>query len=498
MKYQSITTILLAAIVMAGGCTIDNAPPLDNRTEINERIYDAVYAEQPQESPRLSMDESVDPESECVVTHYKVNLGWDELFLLDPAASVIWPGAIIDGSTIVTGAYKPITAKRGPLTVYCTIGNTAGSIHRDIVEPKASVVAEALNSIVMENADGTVPAQMSYTFADVYSKEQLFVEIGVNMKAGINGMLSASFTEQFRWDETHRRSKVLFKFMQIYYRCNIDIPHTPADFFDDSVDWYDIGYQISGNVSPGYVASIGYGRMALLLAESSYDSVTVKTAFKEAFDASLGLDNLGSSTTEIYTKHREVFDECDMRMVVIGGDSASATPMMTDYSQFTAWLNDARNAKVNTPVMPLSYQVRYLKDNTVMHNVLTSDSYLRNCEDTVPTPTPASGTPEPTAPPAPTPNPVTYTLTVRYIDPNHTGCNPGEKEQEYKVTNASRIYIATADKYCWSSQWNGGQVYFDAWSGDSGGIVQDRNSPMTEVYGFTGNGKLTATYKTVP
>jgi hypothetical protein len=46
-----------------------------------------------------------------------------------------------------------------------------------------------------------------------------------------------------------------------------------------------------------------------------------------------------------------------------------------------------KNATVNTPVVPLSYQVNYLSDNTWMTLVLGTSGQLRLCGDNIPTPT---------------------------------------------------------------------------------------------------------------
>ncbi|MBN1697979.1 MAG: thiol-activated cytolysin family protein [Spirochaetales bacterium] len=408
MKKISLIIIMAAvSIVMAvTGCdSIDPGEPLDHYIDRLGKI------EQPPHNADVRAVEELSDDGECRVYSYRVELGFNELFSLDPENMVIWPGSLIDGATIKTGQYRPIMAERKPLTISCSIKNTGESVAATMTSPCLSESREKLNEIIFRNRDVPLASYMNYTCHEIYDREHLLREFGIHADASFLGIFKSWIDDIYHWESYRMKTKILYKFIQVYYDCAIDIPITPEDFFADSVTAEDLHRQISGLVSPGYVAKINYGRMALFFIESEEDVETVTNAFEAGFKAAAGPFGHGGAEVTISTEDQDVINRCTIKAVIIGGDSQSAAAAVVDPLEFANYLTDVRNHTVSTPVSPLSYQVNYLCDNTVMQMVCNSEKKVTVCG--------GDGEPDPTTAPLKT----NYKLIVT-SQQDSSGSNP--------------------------------------------------------------------------
>jgi hypothetical protein len=376
MKKISFIMIMCAIsiVMMISGCdSIDPGEPLDHYIDRLGKIEQPPHNQDVRESQELSDD------GECRVYSYRVELGFNELFSLDPENMVIWPGSLIDGATIKTGQYRPITLARKPLTMTCFIRNTDKRVSATMEKPCLSEAWNTFNNIVFENRNAPVSSYMNYTCHEIYSREHLLREFGIHADASFLGIFNTWIDNVYRWESYKCRTKILYKFIQHYYSCAIDFPETPEDFFADSVTAEDLHRQITGLISPSYVAKINYGRMALFFIESEDDIETVMNAFETGFSAAAGPFGHGGMEISISQEEQDVINKCTIKAVIIGGDSQSAAAAVVNPLEFANYLTDVRNHTVSAPVSPLSYQVNYLCDNTVMQMVCNSEKTITIC-----------------------------------------------------------------------------------------------------------------------
>ncbi|HEQ71720.1 MAG TPA: hypothetical protein ENN69_04460, partial [Spirochaetia bacterium] len=238
---------------------------------------------------------------------------FEELLCMDVNSDVLWLGSILDGGSVTSGEYRPITAPRGPLTISPTAWLDCEP--QTVPVASRSSVWAAERNIVSADLLAGLPNEMFYTESMVYSEEQLKVALGANFR-----FLWFKTNAGFNFSDHTIRTRMLFKYQQVYYALGIDLPHTPADLFAPNVTWSDFEYQISSDVSPVIISSIKFGRMALFTIESEYSESEVSAAFRAA--ANLGILE---GSVSLDSHYQEVINSCTIKVFVIGGDSMPVT-----------------------------------------------------------------------------------------------------------------------------------------------------------------------------
>lgn len=311
-------------------------------------------------------DETRDGESEyeCFVKRYKAAPGFSEMFLLDPTSDVIYPGALIKGETITTGEYIPIVADRAPITISISLENIGGSPKAIVENPSLSQVRSAIVSILNSNVTGNTPAKISFEIQEVHSSEQLKIAVGANYSNAF-----ASVSGSFNFNKENTRSRVIVKFLQVYYSIDIDTPKKPSDLFENPPSVGSLG-----SVSPMYISTVTYGRMVLFTAESSKSSTEVKAALNAAFDS-----GVQSGEIDISLEHKKVIEETSIKAMVLGGSGSAGSKVVNGIEGLKAYIIEGGDYSKDSPGAPLSYKMRYLKDNSIGKVILATEYSVRQC-----------------------------------------------------------------------------------------------------------------------
>ncbi|MCP4708424.1 MAG: hypothetical protein GY869_07360, partial [Planctomycetes bacterium] len=199
---------------------------------------------------------------------HKRAAGYDEQISLKPTTDVIWPGAIIDGATIFSGDYVPITLPRAPMTISISLENITGEVYRQVNDPAIHAVRQAVRDILDQQVTGSTPADMSFEIVDIHSEDQLAIALGLTYKNGLSQV-----SGQFDFNNHKVVTRKLVKFMQVYYSLDVTPPRIPSAFFSPSITLKDVKDAISEDTVPMYVASIKYGRMVIYTVESNLNEV---------------------------------------------------------------------------------------------------------------------------------------------------------------------------------------------------------------------------------
>jgi thiol-activated cytolysin len=377
MKNVSIVTIIgiMGILILIAGC--DSIIDPDKVMDVDASIRSMGYIEQEApHDPEVSFVELDDPDRPpdipgyyCTVYKHNVAMGFNSNICLDPTTDVIWPGSLIDGDTVRSGEYRPIAAERGPLTLSISISNMTGDVSRTIPEAKLSTVRQVIRDIVTQELLGSTVANVSFEIENVYSEDQLRIAVGAHFD-GFGHKLDG----MFNFNNQLIRTRTLVKFMQVYYTLDIDIPPDPAGFFAPGVSWDDIVYQLSGYTSPVYVSTITYGRMALFSVESSASSEEINMALQYAYNG-FGVH----AGTEIEVQCKDILNTSLIKALIIGGSGAKAVKAVNGFEGLKEWITTGGSFSNTSPGAPLSYKLRYLKDNSIANIVLSSEYYVRNC-----------------------------------------------------------------------------------------------------------------------
>ncbi len=313
-------------------------------------------------------------EYNCTVQKYKAAPGFNELFLLSPTADVIYPGSIIEGSSIRTGEYKPIVAPRKPLNVSVSIIGVTDVASQTVENPTLSGFRTARVSLLgtQNTADVIPPNNTAFSVKSIYSSEQLGVALGAHFKGQVGAALSIDFSGSLDVTTSTKMQKHVARFVHKYYTIDIDLPTNPSDFFEEVPD-------INPSVSPVYVSSITYGRMILFELESNRDETHINAAANLAVEYG-GSYELGSS---IDVNYSEVLASSSINATVIGGsqvspDNKGACSLVNNLEALRTCIRFG--GLKYQDALPLSYTLRFLSDNSIARVVLASEYNVRECD----------------------------------------------------------------------------------------------------------------------
>jgi len=361
-------SIFFVALLGFFGCstTDDSTDPIE---DFNTAVKGLSYIVQPAEiDPPEEIATLLENENDgiytCNVKRYKAAPGYNELFLMDPTSDVIFPGAIIKGGSISSGEYIPIIADRTPINISISLENISGNPSRTVENPSLSTVRTAINDILSSDVTGETPAHISFTIEEVHSEEQFNLAVGANYRTPFN-KVSGSFD----FNDDTKKSRIVVKFLQIYYTIDVDPKAQPEDFFFTNPN-----ISVFGSVSPLYVSTITYGRMALFTFESEFSNTEIKTALNAAFNA-----GITSGDISIDEEYKRKIESSTMNAVIFGGSGSGAVQAINGIEGLKTYILEGGNYDKDSPGSPLAYKMRYLKDNSVANIILSSEYNVRNC-----------------------------------------------------------------------------------------------------------------------
>lgn len=381
MSRQPARILLLPLVVILGLMLVqcgDDKVTNSNATSIDENLaalshLDQVepFTERPVGEAGLDTYEVDGRTYECSVQEYEVAAEFNEQITLNPTSDILWPGALIDGATIETGEYIPIITPRRPVTISISLENL-DRVSATVENPKLSTMREAIADILAQEVTGATPARVDTYIEDVYSESQLSIALGVTYNDGLTKVKG-----EFNFNNHEILSRTVVKFLQVYYTIDIDMPAKASDLFPSEVTWKDLRGQISGGISPMYVSSIAYGRMALFTVESTYSSTQVGLALSSSMKAI-------NTNVDLETEYQEVLANSTMKATIIGGSGADAVGVINGFEGLKTYITQGGNYSKDTPAAPLAYKLRYLCDNGTCRIVMADNYFVRSCEELLP------------------------------------------------------------------------------------------------------------------
>lgn len=276
----------------------------------------------------------------------------------NPSNPYIYPGSIIQGKSLLNGAFAPVTIPRNSGRINVTginLGDVA--MYRDVSVLDAPHVQAAINEILANPVEGQ-PANVVSDFTTASSKEELLLELGLDARYG-----GASISADFMKKSKHTNTVVVAKYIQIFYTVNVEPPTYSYSLFRDENHFDNINNQIAPGNPPLYINSVGYGRMLMLSAESEYDEGAIKATLKAGYDGGAASVKIRGNLTA-----SDVMEKTKISYIIYGG-SASEQIKVIDaskdaYQKFLAVITDSKLANYGpaNPGLPIQYSVAYLKD----------------------------------------------------------------------------------------------------------------------------------------
>lgn len=329
----------------------------------------------------------------CQTSKYSQTTMFEEIAALDPNTASIYPSALVQGATLLSGRFTEIALPRGATTLTVTglaVSGPSVVLSATVPEPTLASVQAAVNTIVADPSH-IAPnslARMSLQVSQVHSFEQALLDAGVSAS-----WLSGDFSARLKTITTSKKNSLIVKFNQIYYEVNAKGLGLPSEAFGSGVTVDQVRTvafpsdpQVPRPLNPPLmVKTVKYGRMAILAIASDASASELETAVRASFNA---VASSGQFTIDQQT--RQILEQSTFDGVVVGGSANAGAALLSSVGGGnltglqTFLTTGATYHPQNSPGAPISYVLTYL-DNRVADSSFSADFSLTGC-DFVPIP----------------------------------------------------------------------------------------------------------------
>lgn len=285
--------------------------------------------------------------------------GTGDLSAATAGAEAVYPGALVRVDADLTqGRPTVLSAPRGAVTVSLDLPGMAGAQNAAAVSPATKSATRGAVSMLLErwNADiapkyPNITARYTHDLTDAYSKTQIEAKLGLGIEA-VADKLGIDFNAVHKGE----KQTTVASFKQIYYTAAVDEPTTPSAFLAAGTPADELRRQgVSDAAPPGYVSSVSYGRQIFVKMESESKSTNVKAAFKAVYQG---------QAIQPGTEFDEIVKSSTFKAAVIGGSAPGQIKILTGkLGELNKVIEAESNYNRKNPGAPISYTVRFLKDN---------------------------------------------------------------------------------------------------------------------------------------
>lgn len=396
-------TAIISIVIVLVGCTVQPRPNPDPGTdlapaparpeavsnpEINAYLsgmdYDSrqILAEQIGDTvlPSKSLPDEVGDDGSAIVickqVKHSLSGNLDDILILSPTHSVIWPGALVKADQdLVRGTPTPIQCRRAPMWLSIDLPGIGGRGVFAVDDPSHGTVQAAIDRALdywndNQYQEGYVSKSRSkYTSTFVYSAEQLAASLGLNYRS-----LPGSLSTQFQMATTREKKVAMVLFKQVFYTVAFDPPSHAGAVFHPGVTLADVRSQMSGETPPVYVNSVDYGRILMLRIETSADTLHAEIE---------GTLKYLSAQVEAAADYQKTLAKSNVSLITIGGNAEVNTRAVdaTRIEDLHAVIQ-GKNAlySKDNPGQPIAYTVRFLKDGRLAKMGYSTDYTEIVCE----------------------------------------------------------------------------------------------------------------------
>lgn len=273
----------------------------------------------------------------------------------------IYPGAFYTLNSILDGSYTPVTSlQRQPVTIVANlIGGSSGRLQTEIAEPTMGNITEGITGLIRNNSAVINAANYTFRVEEIFSEEQLRVMVQGDY-AGFGTEVSAAFNFQTR----NKKHAYLARLTQVFFNVNVDYTRP----------------LITGAASENdiYVSKVSYGRIGYLKIESDSAYQAISAALNFAYSG-----NGSRVGVEAEVQHQKTLASSSIVGFFLGGDPTNAVDLtsVNSLSQFNDYYRRGLRWDPNIAIVPVSYELKYLRDNATAYVNMTTSYVERNCEN---------------------------------------------------------------------------------------------------------------------
>ena len=298
----------------------------------------------------------------CTTVNVDASRGYNEQMVLGNQIDKVYPGAIYYDNAFITGNYNaPVGLGLQPYNITTSLSSAASTGSSAIqVQPSMSGVKDGIAQLMRQNRNVINAALGGFEVKQVSSVDQLAFEVGAGF-AGYNAELRASLSI----NNENRKNVYFAKLTQVYFDINTDIQN-PNNLIAAS----------NSNTNLVYVNKVSYGRIAIIQVSSDYSKEEIQAALDFAYTG--GNVSVDANAELNYNKVRQ---SSEIKGLFLGGN-AENTVNVTNFDQlksFNQYIQNGLRWDPNVAPTPVSYQLKYINDNTVATTQATTSFTQKNC-----------------------------------------------------------------------------------------------------------------------
>jgi hypothetical protein len=320
----------------------------------------------------------------CTEQKYTAETAPQDMATFEPNADVIWPGSLLQGGTLQSGAPEPIAVKRAGGTVLMNLVNTAAgatakSYQMKLDEMTQGNVIDAQNAILANNMGGT-PAAFDFEAQRVDSQEELAFAMNANVS-----WLTGSVDASLKFSSDQRYTRYLVKLTQRYYTMVYQTPTSVDEIFAPSVTGDQLAQYVGPNNPATYISAVTYGRQFYLLLESTTSAQNVEAALHGVYSGAFADASFDASSSYAKTQ-----SQTTVHVFAVGGGAENAlqAALSADSGQLDAlrgFIAAGATIDGSNPGVPMSYEVRRVGDNALVKVGVATEFVRKSCAPVIKT-----------------------------------------------------------------------------------------------------------------
>ena len=332
------------------------------------RTTDTLSVSEPENDDREDGDQT--KRWVCTTKTLSVLQGNGEFPLFNTNADVIYPANLLQGKTLDKATPSPIVVERAGGTISYNLNNGNLSSTFTVDRVSKSSIQNAMNNIIANADEEVVPAKFQLEIVEVQSKEQLALEMGLDVST-----FTTNVESSMSFNTSQTVNSVLVKLSQEYYTMSFDLPTSLDQLFDQSVTPEQLATYVQPDNPATFISSVTYGRIFYMLVESTSSSQEMEArldfsygAFRNSVDGSVDIDSY------------QELENVSIKVIAYGGDAAGSIELAgeSNIQDIANRLAESTNIKVG---LPISYVVRSAeRPDKIVGTKIATEYDVVNCE----------------------------------------------------------------------------------------------------------------------
>lgn len=308
----------------------------------------------------------------CTSTEYSMTKTPKEFISIDPDASIVWLGNLIQGdSHLQVGELQELPiSERAPLSI--SIDLLRADNFRIVAHPSLITVNAAIGGLIEDavNAGHEASTDVYFESKEAHSTEQTSLDLGFTAEY-LGGRAETSLSVDNQGEE----HTFFAYFIQRAFTVSMVLPTAPHDmvtdaFSQEQLDTLKGRDKIGDSNPPLYVSSMTYGRVLIYKMTSSDSKQRIKAAINASYN---GLAGGGSGYTE--AELQKTLSTAKIEISAFGGNQANIEALIRTGELRSYFTGDTKL----TSMRPISFELRNLQDNTTAHITRTTEYNVKQC-----------------------------------------------------------------------------------------------------------------------